>query len=303
MLPADHIAVCICTYQRNELLSRLLRSLAFQKVEQQFRYSVVVVDNDSSGQARETVEEAKARYGYEVSYSVETVRTIPAARNHAVSVAQGNFVALVDDDEFVPADWLLRLYEGIRTFDVDGAVGPVRPYFLEEPPSWLLKSGLCNTPVHRTGTMLHWSQTFTNNALLRREVFDRHGLSFDLSFKTGGSDQEFFRQAMTRGYRFVAVEEAPVYEVFPPSRWTARYWAKRAQVNGFNSARYRRGSSAREGVATIRAATAGAVYGLALPLSACVGRHRFVACLEKASYHISRAAAGIGVEMRRKRDF
>ncbi len=64
--------------------------------------------------------------------------------------------------------------------------------------------------MHRTGTLLHWSQTFTNNALVKKDVFDRNGLAFDLRFRTGGSDQEFFRQAMMRGCKFVAIKEAPV---------------------------------------------------------------------------------------------
>ena len=96
-------------------------------------------------------------------------------------LARGNYIGIIDDDEFPPADWLLRMYEGIQTFAVDGALGPVYPFFAGAPPAWLVKSGICELPVHRTGTILHWSQTRTGNVLVKKDVFEKHGLAFDLS--------------------------------------------------------------------------------------------------------------------------
>ena len=303
--PADHISVCICTYRRNELLERPLRNLARQRTGGLFEYSVVVADNDAGGHARETVGRLQAELHLDVTYSIEPEHTIPAARNHALRLARGNYIAIMDDDEFPPLHWLLRLYEGIQTFAVDGALGPVYPVFDGAPPAWLVKSRICESPVHRTGTLLHWSQTFTNNVLVRKDVFDRHGLAFDLTFRTGGSDQEFFRQAMARGCRFVAIAEAPVYEVVPPARWTRTCWIKRALVNGFNARRYalRGMSRARQALLTFKSAVGATVYALALPFCACMGQHRLITCLEKGSYHFSRACASFGIQLWKRRDF
>lgn len=197
------------------------------------------------------------------------------------------------------------MYEGIQTFGVDGALGPVHPFFDDGAPAWLPKSGLCELTSFRTGTLLHWNQTRTGNVLLKRDVFDAHGLRFDPSFRTGGSDQEFFRQAMARGCRFVAVEEAPVYEVVPPARWTRAYWVRRALVNGFNAKVYadRAMGPARRVGLTLKSAAGAVVYVLALPVCALLGQHRFVACLEKGAYHLSRACASFGVELWKQRNF
>jgi len=302
---ADHISVCVCTYRRNELLQRLLRNLALQRTGGLFGYSIVVVDNDASGHASETVARIQAELLLDITYSIEPERTIPAARNHALRLARGNYIGIIDDDEFPPPEWLLRMYEGIQTFAVHGVLGPVYPFFACAPPAWLVKSGMCELPVYRTGTLLHWSQTRTGNVLLNRDVFDRHGLVFDPRFRTGGSDQEFFRQAMAQGCQFVAVEEAPVYEVVPPVRWTRKYWIKRALVNGFNNRRYASGemSRARQVVLTCKSAAAAAIYALMLPLCACLGHHRLIICLEKGCYHLSRACASFGIELWKRRDF
>lgn len=303
--PTNHISVCLCTYRRNDLLERLLRNLALQATGGRFTYSVVVVDNDAAGGARETVARVQAEVCLDLVYAIEPEHTIPAARNHALRLAHGNYIGIIDDDELAPADWLRKMYEGIETFSVDGALGPVRPFFDTTPPAWLVKSRICELPVYRTGTLLHWSQTKTGNVLVKKDVFDRHRLEFDRRFRTGGSDQEFFRQAMARGCRFVAVEEAPVYEVVPPVRWTRTYWIKRALVNGFNARRYASediGLLQQAGL-TLKSAVGAGIYALALPLCVCLGRHRLINCLEKGCYHFSRACSSFGVELCKRRDF
>ncbi len=301
----DHISVCICTYRRNELLERLLRNLVVQQTGGLFDVSAVVVDNDAQGFAREPVARLRGELALDCLYAIEPERTIPAARNHALDLARGNYIGIIDDDEFPPPGWLLRMYEGIRTFAVDGALGPVHPFFAQTPPAWLVKSGLCDLPSYRTGTLLHWSQTRTGNVLLKKEVFDKHGLCFDPRFRTGGSDQEFFRQAMARGCRFVAIEEAPVYEAVPPVRWTRKYWIKRALVNGFNAQKYAAGgmSCTRRAALTLKSLMAAPIYALATPVCACLGQHRLMNCLEKGAYHLSRAGASAGIELWSQRDF
>jgi succinoglycan biosynthesis protein ExoM len=301
----DHISVCICTYHRNPMLERLLVGLAAQETSGAFDFSAVVVDNDPAGPARETVERLRAKLPLEIVFGIEPVRTIPAARNHALRLARGNYIAIIDDDEFPPSDWLLTLHRAVRLFKVDGVLGPVIPYFESRPPAWLVKGRFCERPVLRTGTLLDWNQTRTGNVLLAKDVFDVQGLSFDLKWQTSGSDRAFFKRAMAAGFRFVAVAEAPVYEIVPPERWTKSYYWKRALVHGYNS--YRNSRSERRGISTaaeaLKSFAAVAAYAAALPVCACLGSHRLVRCLEGGGHHLSRLAAVFGIELVRKRDF
>jgi len=301
----DHISICVCTFHRNPQLQRLLEGIARQETCGLFDHSVVVIDNDPSGQARETVRQAKEGSGLEVRYDIEPEPTIPAARNHALALASGNYIGIIDDDEFPPQDWLVTLYRAIQTFDVDGALGPVFPFFEGKPPAWLLKGRFCERPVLPTGTLLEWNQTRTGNVLLKRDVFDRHRLQFDLKYRTSGSDRAFFKKAMQAGCRFVAVEEAPVYENVPPERWTRKYYLKRSLVHGFNA--YQNARAESRGWRRVRGAfkSSGALvaYLVAAPFSACLGSHLLVKCLEGGGYHLSRLCAMLGFELVKKRDF
>jgi glycosyltransferase involved in cell wall biosynthesis len=287
------------------MLERLLSKLALQETDGHFDFSVVVVDNEASGLAQETVMRLQSKLDLDISYNIEPEQTIPAARNHALRLARGNYIGIIDDDEFPPQQWLVTLYRAIRVFDADGALGPVHPFFEQEPPAWLLKSGFCTRPAYRTGTLLRWDQTRTGNVLIRKDVFDKHNLCFDIRFKTGGSDQAFFRQAIRAGCRFIAVEEAPVYEIVPPERWTKSYYIKRAMVNGFNAYRYSMNET--HGFSRIRGpikqSSALFAYILAFPLCACLGRHMWMNCLVRGGYHLSWLLAMLGIELVNKRNF
>jgi len=301
----NHITVCICTYHRNQLLENLIRKLSQQKTDNLFNFSIVIVDNDITGPAKTTVMKLKEELNLEIEYDIEPLNIIPIARNRAIRLSKGNYIAIIDDDEFPPHQWLLNLYYAIQTFDVDGALGPVHPFFYGKPPNWLLKGNFCERPTQRTGTILNWNETRTGNLLLKREVFDKHNINFNEKFKTGGSDQEFFRQAIQAGCRFVAVKEAPVYEVVPPERWKKAYYIRRALVNGFNSHKYSLNQSLVTShlAAPIKSSIAFLIYLLALPVCSIIGIHRLMQCMEKGCHHLSRLLALFGIELIKKRTF
>jgi len=301
----DHISVCICTYHRNEMLVRLLEKLKDQETEGLFDYSLVVVDNDEAGPAKETVDRSRVDSQLDIIYEIEPEQTIPAARNHALRLARGNYVAIIDDDEFPPPHWLKTLYKAIQSFGVDGALGPVRPFFDSPPPRWLLKGRFCERPTYRTGTLLEWNQTRTGNVLLKKSVFDRHNIRFDPKCRTSGSDRLFFKQAIGLGHRFIAVEEAPVHEIVPPARFKKGYYLRRALVHGFNAYRNNADELRFWGRAAIlsKSFIAMGVYGLGLPVCACRGSHILVKCLESGGYYLSQFCAVFGIELVKKRDF
>jgi hypothetical protein len=188
---------------------------------------------------------------------------------------------------------------------VDGVLGPAYAVVEEHPPSWVLRSRLYERPQHRTGTLLRWNQCYTSNVLIRKAGFKDHNIWFNTEFKTGGSDQEFFRVAVELGYRFIAVEEAPVYEVMPPRRWTKWYFVRRALVNGYNSRRYTAGRKPLGAslLLDIKSILALLCYSFATPFAFFAGTHLFMNCVVRGAYHLSRLCAGVGLELWSKRDF
>lgn len=232
MMPA-RICVCICTYKRPHLLERLLDELAVQR-QGEFTCSVVVVDNDRAESARDVVAGFRSRTTLQVKYCVERERNIALARNKALSEAEGDFVAFIDDDEVPAPDWLAAMLTAWKAYRADGILGPVRPLYAGRPPAWLTRSRLCNRPEHETGLLLDWRQTRTGNVLLRRDILAGEEAPFRREFGNGGEDSDFFRRMIGRGFRFVWCNEAVVHEVVPAERQTRRYHLKRALLRGQN---------------------------------------------------------------------
>ena len=121
-----------------------------------FTYSVVVVDNDCEGSARSTAEAYQKNHPGQVIYAIEPQQNISLAQNGSVAEARGDFVAFIDDDEVPNGDWLLKLYEAILKYDVDGVLGPVKGRFVNSPPQWAIRAGFFDRPGAPTGTPIDY---------------------------------------------------------------------------------------------------------------------------------------------------
>ena len=285
-LKRDHITVCICTYKRPNLLENLLKNLQNQQTDDLFTYSIVVVDNDFNQSASITVESLMKISRIDIAYYVEPEQNIALARNKAVDNAQGNYIAFIDDDEFPEAGWLLNLYETLMSFKVDGVLGPVRPDYPDNAPVWLIKSKLCERPEHKTGTILHWSETRTGNVLLNKKMFENTENRFGPEFgRTGGEDIEFFKKMMEIGKIFVWCNTAPVYETVPSERWEENFYLRKyLRIGGLSGEKFRKRLSG--GVSYfVEIGSKFILYLIVLPFSRFFGKHIHIKCLAKVYYY------------------
>ena len=292
MFQTHHICVCVCTYKRLQLLSRLLPHLEQQETQGLFGYSVVVVDNDKSESARAIVESSARRSAIPINYYVEPEQNIALGRNKAIEHARGDFIAFIDDDELPGPEWLVALYKAINRYGSDGVLGPVLPHFEKAPPRWVLKGRFFDRPPHSTGHVLAWENTRTGNTLLRKEIFTGNRKWFDPAFGSGGEDRDFFKRKIKEGRAFVWCEEAPVFETLSPRRWQRTVLLKRALLRGkmaFNA-------TGRQPLSLLKSAFAVAIYTAWLPLSLLLGQHVFMTYLIKDCDHLGKVLAFLGVD-------
>jgi glycosyltransferase involved in cell wall biosynthesis len=301
----DEITVCVCSYRRPQLLERLLAALSVQRTDGLFTFSCAVVDNDALASARTVVERLQPTFPVPIRYAVEPERSFAHARNRALSLVSGKLLAFIDDDEVPREDWLLQLRRVLHEHDADAVLGPVRPYFESRPPSWLVRSRICERPSYATGSRLQWAHTRTGNVLLRTTIVTEDAVRFDPAYATGGEDIDFFRRAARAGRTFVWCEEAPVYELVPEVRLRRGYYLKRALLQGRVSWKY--AMEQPSGIETAQVATkafgAMLAYTCALPFLFLLGDHVGMKYLIKDCHHIARLLAILGVPNSEKRDF
>lgn len=289
-----HISVCICTYKRPQSLKRLLRALQQQDTQGLFTYSAVVVDNDKFRTGELVVEEARQSSPLRIVYCVEPRQGIANARNTAAAKAEGDYLALIDDDEFPIDTWLLRLFHTCKEYDVDGVLGPVRRQFEGTPPTWLLKSRILDRRVNPTGMIVDWRESRTGNVLLKRSVIAADSLPFRPEL-TSSEDKDFFCRKMAEGFSFVWSSDAEVFEVLPAARWKRTYFIQRAMINGAMGTRM-----PQFGMPDfLKALVALPLYAFLLPFSLLFGQHRFMTLMMKFSNHLGRLLAVLGFPIAR----
>jgi glycosyltransferase involved in cell wall biosynthesis len=287
----QHISVCVCTYKRAQFLKRLLDALAHQETAGRFTYSIVVVDNDPSRSARPVVSAFENSSSISIKYGVEPRQSIALARNKAVENAAGDYLAFLDDDEFPTNRWLLTLFTTCLGYRVDGVLGPVKPYFSEEPPNWVRKGKFYERPTYPTGFVIDWRKGRTGNVLLKTAVIKSTEQPFRPDFRTG-EDQDFFRRMIAKGYTFVWCDEAVAYEVVPKSRWKRKFMLKRALLRGANSLAHPTFGA----VDVAKSVLAVPAYTAALPFALLGGHHRFMNLLVKTFDHLGKLLALIGLQ-------
>ncbi len=293
----SHITVCICTFKRPDLLKRLLNKLDSQETEGLFSYSVVIADNDRMQSARQVVAEYVVTSSIPAIYCVEPEQNIALARNKALENAKGDFIGFIDDDEVPETDWLFYLFKTCKMYEVDGVLGPVKPYFEHEPPQWVLRGKFFERPTHETGYQLDWTETRTGNVLFKREILSGIHCPFRPDFGMGGEDVDFFGRMMQNGKMFVWCNEAIVYELVQPSRCKCSYLLRRAFLRGISVPK----RSTHHIAALTKSVIAVPVYTIALPILAIFGKHVFINYLIKLFDHVSRILAYLGFKLRVER--
>jgi len=288
----SHICVCVCTYKRPELLRRLLEELARQQTDGLFTFSVVVVDNDSQESAKAEVLDFARYSSIPASYQVEPRQNISLARNRALAGSSGAFIALIDDDEFPSAIWLLTLFNALHEHAADGVLGPVQPFFDRGVPKWIVKGRFFERPSYRTGLIIDGKKGRTGNALIKRQLCVGEEQPFRPEFRSG-EDQDFFERMIQKGHVFVWCNEATVYETIPPARWKRTFMLRKALLQGECSTL----NPSQRMRQIARSLIAIPLYAMASPFALLFGQHNLMILLVKLFDHIGQLLGVMGVDV------
>ena len=102
------VSVVIATYNRQDLLRRLLQDLDAQTLDPS-RYEAVAVDDGSKEDTRQKLADLKTRYAHRIERQENAGAA--AARQRGVDLARGKIVVFLDDDMQVKPDFLEKHLE------------------------------------------------------------------------------------------------------------------------------------------------------------------------------------------------
>ncbi|HQY73403.1 MAG TPA: glycosyltransferase family 2 protein [Aestuariivirga sp.] len=277
--------ILICTYNRPELLRRLLTAL----VPQARKHGCMTVIVDNGTRSSEAVA-SSFHQEMEIIYERLSEPGLVSARNRAMRLALAShpeFLACIDDDEVPEADWLANLLQRIEETGAGFATGPVVPEFAVAPPRWATDGAY----FFAEGDSFRTSNLILRAAILPKDESQWFHPAFNYS---GGEDSEFLGRLAANGAVHVVAENAVVRESVPASRLKRRYIWRRGLRDGVAIAQILAlRSKSRTGFAARIMGRAGAKFGYA-------ANHLFWSPLSPWQFHRAMAdlAAATGILLR-----
>lgn len=232
----------VCTYHREDLVERCLRSIAQMEGIGAGDCEIVVSDNSDAGTAAQVVGQLAAELPIPIRYVQAHPANIAVARNTGVRATQARFVAMIDDDMTVAGDWLVQARTALQELPYDVFSGPVVPSYEQPELATPFSDAFFHREMPVSGPIplriMGPDRTrgyipATSNSIFRRdrclcdaEVFNEH------YGKSGGEDVDLFCRLESRGRTFAWLPGIRTTELVPARRCELSYLEKRSFVGG-----------------------------------------------------------------------
>jgi glycosyltransferase involved in cell wall biosynthesis len=238
------ISVAICTYNNAAKLAVALESLKDMACPPGLDYEILVIDNNSSDETKDVVEQYRHVWGPRLRYVFEPNQGLSHARNRAMKEAAGDILSYIDDDIKADAHWLSAVAGAFERY-ADAAVVGGRSYLLfpSNPPVWL--SDKCQLLLSRldygdeaiVGTE---EDLFGLNFSVRKAWLERVG-GFNTSLGRcgrsllSGEESDLLKRIRALGGIAVYEPAAVVGHIVPPERMRIRWFLMRFLSAGKNN--------------------------------------------------------------------
>ena len=228
------LSIVIATYNRSSQLMQVLQSVVEQTLPRE-EWECVVVNNNSTDETASAFEEFSARYpDHNLRMVLETNQGLSYARNRGIRESEGEYIAIVDDDERIAPEFVasyVALFDNVP--DAVAAGGPIVAEYPTGRPRWM--SAFTERPIANTMYFGDEVREFPRgrvpgggNMALRRSAVRRYGV-FDTSLGyvgeslVGGEESDLFERLQIAEAKYYYVPKAVMYHVIPKEKLTADY--------------------------------------------------------------------------------
>lgn len=231
------VSVVIPTLNRHAALARALASVIGQRLPQDARAEIVVVDNSPDGNAAGLVAGISSGAGPDrpVRYLRVPRPGVASARNAGIAAARGDWIAFIDDDEEAAPGWLAALIALARRGGADAVFGPVRARAEEGREIGPFAAYFSRRVVAADGQDVTDRHAYlgTNNSMFSAACCASVAGPFEERLNSiGGEDSLFLRRLVLDGRRFAWAAGAEITEWVPPRRLTWTYVRRRRFLSG-----------------------------------------------------------------------
>ena len=228
------LSIVIATYNRSAMLMQTLQSVIEQTLPRE-EWECVVVNNNSTDSTAADFDAFAARYpDYNLRMVLETNQGLSYARNRGIRESEGEYIAIVDDDERIAPEFVasyVALFDEVP--DAVAAGGPIVAEYPTGRPRWM--SAFTERPIANTMYFGEEVREFPRgrvpgggNMALRRSAVRRYGV-FDTSLGyvgeslVGGEESDLFERLQIAEAKYYYVPKAVMYHIIPKEKLTVEY--------------------------------------------------------------------------------
>ena len=134
--PVD-FTLAIPTYNRAKSLPNMLERLRSQINTENFRWEILIVDNNSTDDTAKVIQAYQADWpqAYPLKYIFEPQQGAAFARQRAIVEARSELIGFLDDDNLPAPDWVATAYSfGVEHPEVGVYDGQIHGLFETDPP-------------------------------------------------------------------------------------------------------------------------------------------------------------------------
>lgn len=223
------VSVLIPTFRRPESFVRAARSIFAQNGVE--GVELVAIDNSPEGSALDAFRQLAAEAPIPFRWAHAPRPGVAHARNTAVALARGSYVAWLDDDEEASPHWLAALLEVRHETGAQSVFGPVAP----RAPATARHAAFFERLYARLGPSTSGVTTRSygiGNSLQPRALYEEAEPFDPRTNETGGEDDKLFAAWREAGATFAWAADALVTEHLAPERLHLAHGLKRAFAYG-----------------------------------------------------------------------
>ena len=172
------ISVIICCYNSSERIEPTLNHIFKQEIESNFNWEIIVVDNNSKDDTAEKAHSIYKQSKSDIPFNViqEPNPGLSNARHAGFNASQHNICLMVDDDNWLSANYLEGVYNSFQSNQEIGMVGGLGiPELSVDAPIWFKKYAYCyaTQPQTKDGKSGYTEHLYGAGLALKLSVLDR----------------------------------------------------------------------------------------------------------------------------------
>ncbi|MFC2058402.1 glycosyltransferase family 2 protein [Chloroflexota bacterium] len=236
------VTVIIPTVNRATCLRKALISVQNQSLPMD-AYEIIVVDNNSTDNTPQVVDECNKNGNKQVIYIKEPRIGLHNARHAGAKSAKGEILAYIDDDVICDANWLSELIKPYSDPKVGCVGGKILPEWESKPPRWVKYYSDFLSILDRADSVIEIQDEgiYGSNFSIRKDVlytcggFNPDAMARDLIRYRGDGETGLLAKAKTNGYLIIYTPFACVRHIIPRERLTIEYFKERAFIQGISN--------------------------------------------------------------------